>query len=217
VAVVEHPGPGGRPDNQGQESGGSVRALAAADPILRIPGRALVILIGAAGAGKTTLAARHFPAEAVLSSDAFRARLGSGEGDQTVTAAAFAALHRAVEARLAARRLVVVDATNVTRAARVALISRARISGAPVFGIVLDLPPATVLRRGAGRVEGPTNADAVGATTFPGRDVPVAVVRRHLDAVAATDDEQLLAEGFEVVRRLRSPAEVESLRILQGP
>ena len=45
---------------------------------LEIPDPSLVLLVGAAGAGKTTFAARHFPPDEVLSSDAYRA-LVSGD------------------------------------------------------------------------------------------------------------------------------------------
>jgi protein phosphatase len=178
------------------------------DVTLRIPGNALVVLIGPAGAGKTTLAARHFPAGAVLSSDAFRARIGSGESDQSVTGSAFAALHRALEARLAAGRLVVVDATNATRAARMALTRRAGTHGAPVIGILLDLPGETVLRRNAGRG---------GAGAGEGRLVPEDVVHRHLAALAGLDDARLRAEGFMVVRRFRTTGEVDSLQVMLEP
>ena len=38
-----------------------------------VPDPSLVLLVGAAGAGKTTFAARHFAPDEVLSSDAYRA------------------------------------------------------------------------------------------------------------------------------------------------
>ena len=78
----------------------------------------LVVLIGAAGAGKTTLAARLFAADEVISSDELRARVSGNATDQRATRLAFAILHREVARRLAAGRLVVVDATSVERAAR---------------------------------------------------------------------------------------------------
>ena len=48
--------------------------------------RALVVLIGAAGAGKSTLAARLFAPDEIVSSDALRAVISGDEADQRVSA-----------------------------------------------------------------------------------------------------------------------------------
>jgi Predicted kinase len=61
---------------------------------IRLPDPCLVVLIGPAGAGKSTLAARLFPLDAVLSSDTFRAVVSGDEADQRATKTAFAILHR---------------------------------------------------------------------------------------------------------------------------
>lgn len=154
---------------------------------LAIPDPSLVALIGAAGAGKSTFAARHFPAEAILSSDAFRAAASprGSAADQGVTRAAFGRLHRALERRLAEGRLTVVDATNVQFAARRALVARARAAGLPAIAIVLAPPGHVVQARNAGR---------------PDRVVPADVVGHHLariDALlAAGITEGLRLEGF---------------------
>ncbi|MDQ3128933.1 MAG: AAA family ATPase, partial [Chloroflexota bacterium] len=87
---------------------------------LAVPG--LVVLIGAAGAGKSTLAARLFAPADILSSDALRAAIGGDAADQRATRPAFAILHREARRRLAEGRLVVVDATNVEMSARRPLI-----------------------------------------------------------------------------------------------
>lgn len=166
---------------------------------LIVPEGALVVLIGAAGAGKTTLAARHFPSDTILSSDVFRARLGDSEGDQSVTRPAFAALHRGLEERLARGRLTVVDATNVTAAARASLLRLTRRSGAPAIALVLDLPAEVAIARNAAR---------------DGRVVPEAAVRRQLEALEHADDATLRREGFGTVLRLRAPADIASLQVL---
>ncbi len=165
-------------------------------------GPLLVVLVGAAGSGKSTFAARHFTTAEVLSSDAFRARLGHGEADQAATRRAFAALHAALERRLAAGRTAVVDATNVLPGARRALVRRAAAAQATAIAIVFDLPLDECL---------------AGDRSRPGRHVPPAVVARQWQALRATIDAGLLpAEGFAVVHRLTSRADVESVVFGRG-
>jgi len=166
---------------------------------LVLPNPSLVALVGAAGSGKSTFAARWFAADVVLSSDAYRAILTGDESDQAATRTAFSILHREVARRLAAGRPVVVDATNVERAARRALIARARAAGVPAVAIVLNLPPTLVHERNRGRT---------------GRVVDPAVVDRHLDRLARTIARHELAEeGFDDVVVLRSAADVDGASV----
>ena len=58
--------------------------MAPATP-LSIPDPSLVVLIGAAGSGKSTFAARHFAPGEVLSSDAYRALIAGDPADQRAT------------------------------------------------------------------------------------------------------------------------------------
>lgn len=172
-------------------------------PVIAIPDPSLVVLVGAAGAGKSTFAARHFTAEEILSSDAFRAIVGRGESDQAATPTAFAALHRELARRLDAGRLSVVDATNVERHARIALVRRAQDASVAAVAIVLDLPPRLVLARNSAR---------------PARIVNPAVVRRHLAILRRAIDRGLFEqEGFDVVYRIREAAEADAVEIVRRP
>ena len=166
--------------------------------ILVIPEPCVVVLVGAAGSGKSTLAARLFASDEILSSDAFRAVIAGDERDQRATGAAFRAIARALDRRLADGRLTVIDATNVQRSDRRPWLAAAARHGVPAVAIVLDLPRAIVLGQDAGR------ARVVGAE----------VIDRHLAALERTLLPGALgAEGFATVCILSSPADAAALTI----
>lgn len=168
-------------------------------PIVHLPDPCLVILVGAAGAGKSTLAARLFATDATLSSDALREVVAGDQADQRATKVAFAILHRQLDRRLSDRRTTVIDATNVTPFARRGLLRRAAAHGVPAIALVLDLDPAIILARNAAR---------------PGRVVPELAARRQLaDLARSLRDGALDGEGFAAVYRIRTTAELDSLSI----
>ena len=169
--------------------------------VIVVPDPSLIVLVGAAGAGKTTFAARHFDPSEVLSSDAFRARIAGDEADQRATRPAFAALHREVDRRLAAGRLTVVDATNVEVGARRALVARAHAASVPAIAIFLDLPAGAIHARNLARSQ---------------RIVEAAIVDRHLGRLRSALDEPgqgLAAEGFARVVILRDDEAVAALSL----
>ena len=170
-------------------------------PEIVLPDPSLVVLIGAAGAGKSTFAARHFAPDEVLSSDRFRRIVSGDEANQAATKAAFVVLHESPRRRLAKGRTAVVDATSIEPSARRALLARAAAAGIPASAIVLDLPAATVIARNAAR---------------PARVVDMAVVRRQLDRLRASldgPDPALWREGFAQIVVLHDPAEVDLVTI----
>jgi predicted kinase len=168
--------------------------------ILRLPNDAMVLLIGASGAGKTTFAARHFLPTEVLSSDEMRAMVADDPHDQAATEAAFELLHTALTLRLARRRLTVVDATNVEHWARERPLAIARRLRRPAAAIVLDLPLETCLAHNATR------------------DVPrreAAIRRQHR---SLRDSIRFHAgETYAVVCTLTAEDEVDGLRIERAP
>jgi protein phosphatase len=172
-----------------------------APPVIVLPDPCLVVLVGAAGSGKSTFAARHFAPAEVLSSDAFRELVSGDPADQAATGPAFAALHAALARRLGDRRLTVVDATSVQAHARRQLTRRAAEAGVPAIAVVLDLPMEVVMGRNAART---------------GRVVPEAAVRRQLEALGRTlRPGHLESEGFASVFRLRSVAAVDAARVVR--
>jgi len=179
----------------------------AGEIVVTVPVPSLIVLIGAAGSGKTTLAARLFDAGEVISSDELRAVISGDAADQRATRPAFAILHREVGSRLAAGRLVVVDATSVEERARRALLRGSKAAGVPATALVLAPPGDLVHTRNQARHD---------------RPVPAEVVERHLARVAglvgggdAAAIEILRVEGFATVVILRSDDEIARLRIVR--
>jgi protein phosphatase len=168
-----------------------------------LPEPCLIVLIGAAGSGKTTFAARHFDPDEVLASDAYRERITGDAADQRASGLAFRFLHDDLARRAAEGRTTVVDATNVAPHARRVLLGRARDAAMPVVAIVLDLPQDVVQARNAARarvVPGPVVADQL------------ARLRVALDATSANG---LHAEGFDLVVILTDPAVVDAIRFVR--
>jgi len=159
---------------------------------IELPPAALVVLIGAAGSGKSAFAARHLPPEAVISSDQLRARLGKDEADQNVNEVVFERLLHAVDDRLGAAWLTVVDATNTDWMRRSELIRSARRHGRPPVAIAFDLPLEICLARNRARA----------------RQVRPSLIRQQVDAVRR-DLDRLDLEGFTSVWVLRSPDQVD--------
>ncbi len=175
----------------------STRGGRSVSATLRIPGDALVLLVGVAGSGKSTFARHHFAATEILSSDALRAVITDDESGQGATDDAFDLLHRILAMRLLRGRLTVVDATNVEEWARAELIAAARRHRRQAVAIVLDLPLTVALERNASR-------------PAP-RPPPAALRRQHRwlsDSLSSLED-----EGFVAVHRLGSVDEVDGARI----
>jgi protein phosphatase len=120
---------------------------------LTIPDFCLVILIGPSGAGKTHFARTHFKPTEVIASDACRALVCDDETDQAATADAFELLRFIATKRLAARRLTVIDATNVRREDRKSLLELARAYHALAVAIVFNLPEQLCHERNRQRPE----------------------------------------------------------------
>ena len=163
-----------------------------------VPAGALVVLIGAAASGKSTFAARHFPADRIVSSDRIRGEASGPTSDDTV----FAELHRQVQVRLAEGLVAVVDATNTDWMWRAELIADARRYGRRAIAIVFNLPLDVCLARNAAR----------------SRTVPASVIGRQV-ADVARDIDRLDLEGFTAVHVLQSAADADvvSLQIEKGP
>jgi protein phosphatase len=158
---------------------------------------AVVLLIGASGSGKSTFAARHFPAELITSSDHQRGLIAGDASDQGANDVVFERMHQAVEERAAAGILTVIDATNTRGPARSELGWHAHRHHRPLVAIVMDVPVEICLQRNAARIR-----------PVPNRVILQQVADlRHLEA-------DLELEGYAAVHVFRSEAEVDATRIV---
>jgi predicted kinase len=115
----------------------------------------LVILVGAPGAGKSTLvralmAQGKLDSAAVLSTDALSVELFGPEADREARdPEIFAELDRRIRQRLRGSRLAVVEATNISYDARRRLIAHAQVEQAPVSALIFgnDLDTLQVQNR----------------------------------------------------------------------
>jgi protein phosphatase len=165
--------------------------------IIRIPETALVILIGASGSGKSTFARKHFKPTEVLSSDFCRGLVADDENDQTATDPAFEVLHFIARKRLQARRLTVVDATNVQKEARQPLIALAREMHCLPVAIVLNLSEKECREHNSGRSD---------------RNLGRHVVRQQVQQLKRSL-RGLKREGLRHISVLGSVAEIEAATI----
>lgn len=124
---------------------------------------ALVVLVGPAGAGKSTFAARHFEPHQIVSSDYCRYLVCGDPTRQDVSQSAFAVFHEIIKGKMRHGELAVADATNLKTFSRRNLEIIATNNGRPVVYICIDVPLETVLAQNANRE----------------RVVPEDVVRKH--------------------------------------
>jgi protein phosphatase len=173
----------------------------AQERVIAVPSPGLVVLVGPAASGKSTLCERSFQPTQIVSSDACRALVADDPADQRVTHAAFELAHAIVEERLRHRRLAVLDATSLEETARGALLTLAARHHLPAVAIALDLPPDECRR-----------LDGQRAGRRVGRDV----ITRHAAAMrrAVTS---LPREGFRSVHRVVSARDAATLKIAVVP
>ena len=164
---------------------------------IRIPAVSMVVLVAAAGCGKSTFARRHFRPTEILSSDFFRAMVADAEADQTATDDAFTLLHLVARMRLRRGRLTVIDATNTTPAARQPLVAIARETDAVPVALVLDVPEEVCQARNRARTH---------------RQVPPHAIIQHTRELHEHLG-SLSAEGFRHVFVLRE-GEIDALETI---
>jgi protein phosphatase len=164
---------------------------------LTIPELAVVALVGPSGSGKSSFARKHFRPTEILSSDFCRGLASDDENSQAATNDAFDILYFIASKRLAAGKLVVIDATNVQVEARKPIIALARQFHCIPVAIVFDLPERLCQDRNRDR---------------PERTFGPHVVRQQSQQLRRSL-RYLEREGFRRVHVLHSPEEVDSAEI----
>jgi protein phosphatase len=168
---------------------------------LAVPELAVVALVGPSGSGKSNFARKHFLTTEVLSSDFCRGLVSDDETSQAATNDAFEVLYFIASKRLAAGKLVVIDATNVQPEARKPIIALARQYHCIPVAIVFDLPEKVCQERNRDR---------------PDRDFGAHVIRQQSRQLRNAL-RNLEREGFRRVHVLHSAAEVDAAEIERQP
>jgi predicted kinase len=168
-------------------------------PPVDLPERSLVVLVGAAGAGKSTFARRHFPPDEIVSSDECRTRVSGNTYDPAATSEVFELMRSRVAERLGAGKLTVVDATNAAAEHRAPLVRLAQVHGFEPVAVVLALPEHVCQERTADR---------------PDRTISPFVVRSHARSVRRSVP-RLRSEGFRVIYVLSSAEDVDAVAVVR--
>ena len=118
---------------------------------IKIPRNTLVILVGPAGCGKSTFAAKNFLPSQIVSSDECREMISDDATNQTVSRQAFELMHLIIDRRLLLGRLTVADATSLTKPSRRALQRLAERHRFNIAAIAFDVSLETCIERNKSR------------------------------------------------------------------
>ena len=173
--------------------------IASEEREVRVPTRALVVLVGPSGAGKSAWAQRYFRSEQIVSSDALRALVGEGPHDQRAGNDAFDVLDLVLERRLRRGLLTVVDSLALDTERRRDWIALARRHGVACHAVAFDTPDSECRARNRSRP----------------RPVPSKVLTAQLRRWAQVR-EQLHEDGFDAVHP-PGPVSVVPAALLRAP
>lgn len=166
---------------------------------IELPETCVVAMVGASGSGKTTFCKKHFKETEVLSSDYFRSLVSDDETNQWATESAFDSLYYIANKRLQAKRLTVVDATNVKSDSRKEVVKLAEQNNYFPVAIVLNMAERVCIDRNKNRED---------------QNVKASVVRKHCLELKKSI-RRLKYEGFKKVFILNNIEEVENVEIIR--
>jgi F420-dependent oxidoreductase-like protein len=179
----------------------------------RIAEGSLVVLVGPPASGKSTWAARQFPPHQVVSSDALRVVVGTGEHDQRASKDAFDVLDLVVERRLRRGLTTVVDSLGTDTKRRGRWIRAAAGAGRPCVAVVFDTDDATCRSRNRARGR-PIPAGVMSSMLARWPDVRATVADDGFAAVLPPGDvavvaPDLVAAPAAAVRQKESPVSLD--------
>jgi alkanesulfonate monooxygenase SsuD/methylene tetrahydromethanopterin reductase-like flavin-dependent oxidoreductase (luciferase family)/predicted kinase len=154
-----------------------------------MPDPALVVLIGPSGSGKSSWAAERYLPREVVSSDALRAIVGSGEHDLDASADAFSLLDQIVAARAGRGLTTVVDTLGLDPQRRAGYLEVARRAGLAAVAVIFDADQETCRERNRSR----------------NQPVPAQVLTAQLRRMRGMTAE-VAAEGWDQVLRVQARA-----------
>ena len=166
-----------------------------------IPELSLVLLIGPAGSGKSTFAARHFRHSEVLSLDAVRTMIADEDTDEGALEAAWGALVELAARRMEWGRLTVIDANLVAAARRQALLQLAAEHHYIASAFVFATPEPTCQIWNGQRPDCSVS--------------PLQVSRQHEQLRAS--EGALAGEGFRHLFRFASAEELNAVEVNRLP
>ncbi len=147
-----------------------------------LPDPAIVVLVGASAAGKSTWARRAYRASEIVSSDDLRGVVGSGRHDLDASTDAFRLLDDIVDARARRGLTCVIDTLGLDAERRRGYLAVAVAHGLPAVAVVFDVPSGLARERNAAR----------------DRPVPAPVLAAQLRR-AQQAREEVTAEGWDQV------------------
>jgi alkanesulfonate monooxygenase SsuD/methylene tetrahydromethanopterin reductase-like flavin-dependent oxidoreductase (luciferase family)/predicted kinase len=116
-----------------------------------LPDPAMVVLVGASGAGKSTWARARYRDQEIVSSDELRGVVGSGRHDLDASVDAFRLLDDIVAARARRALTCVVDTVGLEPARRRGYLAVAKSHGLAAVAVLFDVAPVLVRERNAAR------------------------------------------------------------------
>lgn len=167
---------------------------------ISIPDFCLVLLIGPSGSGKSTFARKYFKATEIISSDHYRGVVADDETDQSASGDAFDLVEYIAGKRLAARRLTVIDATNVKPEDRARFVALARRYHALTVGMVFFTDQEICETRNAERAD---------------RRFGPHVVRNHVRALKRGFKSLQKREGVRLLHVFDGPEDIDALEAIE--
>ena len=165
-----------------------------------LPDPAVLVLIGAAGSGKSTWAAQHYSGPEIVSSDALRGIVGSGPADLDATTEAFSLLDQIIAGRTRRRLTTVIDTLGLDRDRRLGYLAAARAAQLPAVAVLISVDEGLCRERNARR----------------DRPVPAPALARQLRSMREIG-EVLAAEGWDRIVVEQAPDRLSSTGVQPTP